>query len=156
MVRICIQKLWIPFKRLEFAFECFESLSNGLNLDSNPSNPFRMVRICIRMPFWIVRICIRILPIPFECFEFAFKCFESLSNGLNLDSNALNPFRMVLICVRILQILFEWSEFTFECFESFESLSNGLDLLLILIQIPQIPFEWLEFACKCFESFLNC
>ena len=26
--------------RLEFAFQCFESLSSGSNLDSNGSNPF--------------------------------------------------------------------------------------------------------------------
>ena len=80
----------IPFEWFEFAFECFESLSNGLNLHLNASlngynlhsndlNPFRMVRICIPM-----------LQIPFECFEFAFECFESLSNGFNLHSNASN------------------------------------------------------------------
>ena len=30
------------------------------------------------------------LPISFEWFEFAFECSESLSNGLNLDSNCSN------------------------------------------------------------------
>ena len=69
--------LRIPFEWLEFAFECFGSLSSGSNLHSNASNPFRMVRICIRM-----------LRIPLECFKFAFECFESLSNGSNLHSNA--------------------------------------------------------------------
>ena len=28
------------------------------------------------------------LRIPFKSFEFGFECFESLSNGLNLQSNA--------------------------------------------------------------------
>ena len=40
--------LRIPFEWFEFAFERFESLSNGYNLHSNASNPFRMVRICMR------------------------------------------------------------------------------------------------------------
>ena len=78
--------LRIPFELLEFAFEAFESLSNGSNLHSNASNPFRMVRICIRM-----------LRIPFKWFEFAFECFESLSNGSNLHLNGSNLFRMVRI-----------------------------------------------------------
>jgi len=77
----------------------------------NASNPFRMVRICIRM-----------LRIPFEWFEFAFECFESFSKGSNLHSNASNPFRMVRICIRMLRIRFKWLEFAFECFES---VSNG-------------------------------
>ena len=49
MVQISIRKLLIPFEWLEFAFECFETLSNGSNLHSNASNPVRMIRICIRM-----------------------------------------------------------------------------------------------------------
>ena len=76
--------LQIHFESLEFAFECFESLSGGLNFNSNALNPFRMVRICIRM-----------LQIPFEWFEFAFECIESLSNGSNLHSNASNSLRVV-------------------------------------------------------------
>ena len=89
MVLICIRMLGIPFERFEFAFECFESLLNGSNLHSNASNPFPMVRISIRKfriafecfdPFRIVRICIQMVRIPFELFEFAFDCFESLSN----------------------------------------------------------------------------
>ena len=78
----------ISLEWLEFAFECFESLSKGSNVHSNASNLVRMVRICTRM-----------LRIPFEWFEFAFECFKSLSSALNLDSNASNPFRMVRICI---------------------------------------------------------
>ena len=48
MVRISIQMLQIPIELLEFAFEYFESLSNGSNLRLNALKPFRMVRICIR------------------------------------------------------------------------------------------------------------
>ena len=73
--------LRILFEWFEFAFDCFESLSNGSNLDCNASNPFRMVRICIQL-----------LQIPLEWFEFEFECFESLSNRSNLDSNASNTF----------------------------------------------------------------
>jgi len=73
---------------------------------SNASNPFRMVIICIRM-----------LRIPFEWLEFVFECFESLSNGLNLNSNGSNPFGMVRICIRMLRNPFEWFEFAFECLE---------------------------------------
>ena len=40
--------LRIPLEWYEFAFECFEFLSNGLNLRSNASNPFRIFRICIK------------------------------------------------------------------------------------------------------------
>ena len=111
MVRICIRMLRIPFDWFEFAFECLESFSNGLNLHSNP---FRMVQICIRIlfefaiecfeslsnasnPFRLVRICIRMLRIPFERFKFAFKCFKSLSNGSNLHSNASNHNYAVLL-----------------------------------------------------------
>ena len=45
------------------------------------SNPFRMVRI------WI-----RILQIPSERFEYEFEFLESRSKGSNLDSNASNAF----------------------------------------------------------------
>ena len=143
--------LRIPFEWFELAFECFESLSYGWNLDLNASNPFQMVRICIRMlrrigrnciRIWIsdislnifkmVRICIQMLPIPvewlefgvelFESFEFAFECFESLLNGSNLISNSANHFRTVRICFQILRMFFKWLEFAFECFES---LSNS-------------------------------
>ena len=85
MVQICIRILLIPFEWLEFVLECFETLSNGSNLHLNALNPFRMARICIRMP-----------PITFEC-------FESHSNGSNLYSNASNPIRMIRISIRMLQ-----------------------------------------------------
>ena len=57
------------------------------------------------------------LRISFEWFEFAFECFESLSNGSNLHSNASNPFRMVKICIRTLRILLKGFLFAFECFQ---------------------------------------
>ena len=61
----------------------------------------------------------------FEWLEFAFECFESLSNGYHLHLNASNPFRVVQMWIRILQIPFEWLEFAFE---RFKSLSNGSNL----------------------------
>ena len=75
MIRIFIRMLWIPLEWFEFEFEWFEclsncsilhsnaSLSNGSNLQSNASNPFRIPLICIEM-----------LLIPFEWLEFAFEC----------------------------------------------------------------------------------
>ena len=70
MVQICIRMFQIWFQWLVFGFECFESISNGLNLDSNASNPFRILRV----PFeW--------LDFGFECFELAFECFECLWNS---------------------------------------------------------------------------
>ena len=113
-------QIWsrIPFERFELAFDYrmlpitfewfefgFESLLSGSNLDSNASNPFRMVQNFIRL-----------LRIPFKGFEFGFECFESVSNGSNLESNVSNPFRvvryldlnasnpfqMVRICIRML------------------------------------------------------
>ena len=109
-----------------FAFECFASLLNGSNLHSNALNPFQMVRISIRMfriafecfdPFRIVRICIQMIRITFELFEFAFwmlliplewlefafECFESLSNCSKLHINASNRFRKVRIWFRMLR-----------------------------------------------------
>ena len=49
MIRSWIQKLRIPFEWFEFGFESFESFSNGSDLHSNASNPFRMIRIYIRL-----------------------------------------------------------------------------------------------------------
>ena len=92
--------LRIPFEWLEFGLERFESLSNGLNLHSNASNLFRIVRIWIRM-----------LQITYEWFEFEFRI-----------SNSANHFRTVRICFRILQMFFEWLEFAFECFESLSNI----------------------------------
>ena len=61
--------LQISFEGFEFGFECFESLLNDSNLDSNSSNLVCRVRIWIRM-----------FRMPFEWFEFALECFESLLN----------------------------------------------------------------------------
>ena len=87
-------RIW--FEVCEFAFECLESLSNGLNLDMNASNSFQMFRL------------------PFEWFEFAFDSFESISNCSNLHSNASIPFRMVRISIRMRRIPLERLEFGFE------------------------------------------
>ena len=54
----------------KFAFEYFEFHLQGSNLPWNALNPFRMVRICIR-----------ILRGLFEWFQFGFEWFESLFNG---------------------------------------------------------------------------
>ena len=43
IVQICIRMLRVPFEWFECTFECFESLSNVLNLDLDVSNPFRIV-----------------------------------------------------------------------------------------------------------------
>ena len=120
VVKICIWMLKTLFEWFEFAFECFESLSNRSNLDSNATNPFRMIWIYIpmlRIPFWMVWIWIQMLRTPFYWFEFAFECFEPLSNSLNLHSNALNPFWIVRICIRIFWISYKGFKFGFECFE---------------------------------------
>ena len=69
MFRIWIRMLRIPLKWLEFALECFKSISITLNLHLNASNPFKMVRICIQM----LQIHLK--------YEFRFEWFESLSNG---------------------------------------------------------------------------
>ena len=112
----------IPFEWLEFAFECFKYCSKSSNLHSNASNFGQMVPICIsmlRIPFEFALKCFKIW---FELFEFAFECFESLSNGSNLHSKASNPFQTVRIWMQMLRIPFKWFEFGFECFEC---LSNG-------------------------------
>ena len=123
VVRICIRMLGMSFECLEFAFECFETLTNGSNLHSNDSNPYRMFRICIT-----------ILRITFESLEFAFECFESLSNASIFHSNASNPFK--------------WFEFTFECFEFVSNASNlysnalkHFRMIRIWIRMLRIPFE---------------
>ena len=66
----------VPFESFQLPFDFFKTLSCGLKLRSNASNPFLMLRICILM-----------LRIPLEWFEFGFECLESLWNGSNLDSN---------------------------------------------------------------------
>ena len=165
MVRICIR---IPFEWFEFGFEFLESRLKGSNLDLNASNAFRMVWICIGTlwitfkwldlhlngsnPFLVVRIGIQKLQNPlesfefaFECpvewFEFGFECFKSLSNGLNLHSNASNPFWMVRICIQKLQIHFAWLKFPFNT-------SHFTRRVPICIRMLRIWFE-------CFESLLN-
>ena len=75
-----------PFERFEIGFESLESLSNGLNLETNASNPFRMAQICIGMVL-----------IPLKC---GFESFKSLLNGSNLHSKTSNYFRMVRILFR--------------------------------------------------------
>ena len=69
--------LRIPFEWFEFRLKCFESgsnlHSNASKFHSNASNPFRVVRILIRID-------------------------QIFSNGSNLDSNASNPFEVVRIC----------------------------------------------------------
>ena len=69
--------------------------------------------------------------IPFEWFEFAFECFESILNGYNFSFECLecrlkgsNLHLNASNLVRMLQISFGWLEFTFELFES---LSSGLN-----------------------------
>ena len=147
------------FEWFECGFESFQSLLNSLNLHSKTSNPFRTVQICIRM-LWI----------PFEWFEFAFKRLESLSKGSKF------PFLMVWNWSRKLWVSFEWFNFTFECFES---LSNGSNLHwnvsnpFEMVQMwfrklrfqlrkvrnwiwkLRIPFEWFEFGVESFESLSN-
>ena len=81
MDQICIRIHRMPFEWIKFVFECFkshwsgsnwhskasksfDSRSNGSNFLSNGLNRVRVVRICFRM-----------FRIPFDWFEFAFKCF---------------------------------------------------------------------------------
>ena len=83
--------LRVPFEWFQFTFECFETVSNGLNLDFDVSNPFQIVRIWIRM-----------FRISFEGLEYAFECLKFGLNGQNLHSNASSPFRMVRIYIQML------------------------------------------------------
>ena len=147
-----------PLKWFEFGFECFESLlkriqsiriqirttSNGfegfegfefkfkpferdLNANSSHSKGIPMLRI------------------PFEWFKFEFERFESLSSGLNLDSNALTHLEVVRIWIRMLRILFEWFIFAFQCFDSLSSGSNLDSNVWNFIWMLWISFEWFEF-----------
>ena len=74
---------------IEFVFQCVELGSNGSNLHWNALNPFRMVRIHIRMRRISFEgfefICIGMLLIRFEWLEL--ECFEFCSIGSNLHSN---------------------------------------------------------------------
>ena len=101
-------------------------------------------------------------PLSFEWLEFAFKCFESHSNGSNLYSNASNPFWIVRICIWMLRISFEWLAFALECFGSLSngsnlhlSASNPFQMVRTWIQMLPISFEWLKFALECSETLSN-
>ena len=142
-------------------------MSSGSNLDSNASNSFRMVWICIGM----LRTPFEWLEFAFEWLQFAFERFDYLWSGLNLDLNVSNPFLMVRICIRKLQsplesfelafeCPFKWFEFGFECFAWLSSgwnlhfiASNPLRMVRICIRMLLIPFECLECEFECFESF---
>ena len=70
----------ITFQRLEYAFEYFESGSNGSKFYLNALN------------------LVRLLEFEFECFESVRICIQvlrTLSNRSKLDSKASNPFQMV-------------------------------------------------------------
>ena len=54
----------IPFERFEIGFESLEFLSNGLNLETIASNPFRIAQICSGM-----------FRIPLKLFECGFETF---------------------------------------------------------------------------------
>ena len=108
-----IGRFWIqiPFEWL--VLHLFESHSNSWNLHLNALIPLRLVQICIPMlwilfewskfTFQMVHISIRMVWIALEWLEFAFesvrvlciafKCFKSISNGLNLHYNASNFVR---------------------------------------------------------------
>ena len=176
-----ILTIQLGFEAFECKFQLFEHDSKHSNMirnirtwfetfDSNASNPFRMVRICILNSVWVVQSWLRILQIPFEWFEFEFKSFKSHSNGSYLHSNASNPIRIVgiclhsngQICIRMVWNSFKWFEFGLEWFESRSSgsnlhsnASNPIGEVRICIRKLQIPFEWFELAFKCFESCLN-
>ena len=126
MVRICIQLLQISIECFQFVIEWLESLSNCSNLHLIASNLVQMLPISIQNPCRMVPICTRLLQIPFKCFQFPFKWLESLSNGSNLDSIALNLVRMLSICIQMVGIPLEWFKFAFDCFKS---RLNALNLL---------------------------
>ena len=69
-------------KGFKFAFEYFESISRNCIWMFQISFEYRS-NIYLEFPFeWLeLWICIRMLRISFKVFEFAFQCFESLSNG---------------------------------------------------------------------------
>ena len=139
MLRICIRMLWIRFKLLDigfrisfewlgFAFECFESLSNGLNLHSNSSYLVRRVRICI----WMLRSLFDWLQFEFEWLESSVNPFEFFESCSKLHSNASNLFRKVPVWIRMPFLLVQ-----------------------TCIRIPWIPFEWFQFAFEWIESLFN-
>ena len=137
----------ISFEWLEYAFECFESSSNGWNLHSNSLNPFEWLELAFsyfeRFSIgwnWhsnasnlvqMVRVGIRMLRIPFEWLKLAFKCFESCSNGWNWHFNTSNAFWLVGISIRMFQMAFKWLELAFECFESRSIVRIGIRMIRI-------------------------
>ena len=114
----------IPFKWLEFVFECFKSCWNGWNSHSSVSNlhwnclNFRMIQTCL-------------------------NGWNSHSSGSNLQLNVSNPIRMVRICIRVvricirmleipfecLELVFEWFKFAFQCFESCSNCWHSLQVV---------------------------
>ena len=127
MVRICIRIVRIPFECFELAFQLFKSLTNGSNLHSNASNPFRMVQISFEwfeFEFRMLRISFEWFEfgcrIPLEWFEFVFEWLESLSNSF--EYAFANFVRLVRI--RIVKIPFQWFKFEFKCFQCRSNSSN--------------------------------
>ena len=144
MVQIFNRILWIPIEWLEFAFECFESRSKGLNLHSNGSNGYNLHSIASNL-FRVVQTHIWMHRIPFEWFKLRFERFECLLSGSNLDSNGSNPFRMSRICIWLLRIWFEGFKFAFEWLELVHTVR-------ICIRTLRILFEGYKFAFECVES----
>ena len=93
MARICIWVLRILFEWFEFTFKCLIFGSNVLNLHSNASNSFLMVRIFIgidRISFERSNLHSNASNLKpnasnhFECLDLDIECFESLSNSSDL------------------------------------------------------------------------
>ena len=110
-IQMQILTIWKGFKAFKCKFKPFEK----------DSNPFQMVWIYIWM-LWIL----------FKWLEFA---FESLSNCLNLDSNA---FKSLLNGLNF-----------------YLNASNPLPKIRIWIWMLRIPFYWFKFAIEYFKSLLN-
>ena len=123
----------------------------------------------------MVRICIWTLRIPFEWFEVALQCCESLFEWFELAFECLKIFRMVRISIRMLQIPFEWLDFAHECLRWFSMVqfcfrmhrilsnasnsdsnySNPSWVVRIWIWMLQILFEWSKFAIECLSNGSN-
>ena len=130
----------------------------------------------------MVRSCIWIIRMPFECIKFALEWLESISNGLNMYSNASNHIRLARFCIQRVRIHFESFKFALECFKSrsngsnlhsnnsnpmwiikfafewLESLLNGSifhSMLLILLEWFEFGFKWLESFSKTLNMLLN-
>ena len=83
------------------------------------------------------------LRIPFELLKVVFECFETVSNGSNLHSNALKPFRKGLNLHSNASNHFPMLRIPFECLESLLNPSN-------LHSNASNPFH--EFAFECFQT----